>query len=208
MKAIFGILVLSGLILLPKVGGAENSELDAPAQFVAELNQLVQGVFSNVDDSVLRHESICRLIDTHADSVQMGTMALGRNRSRFTPEQMDQYQVAFRDMLAGMFESAFSKMQGAKIKISPRSIVNDNEAVVAVLVEAANRSPVRFQFYLAVQTQANQYRMIDAAMAGNRLIFSKRTSFERVMGEAPKFPETAAAQALIEDLKNYSRPCP
>jgi len=185
---------------------ANTEELDPPAQFVAQLNQLVQEVFEQSEDELIRHASICRLIDHHADSNQMATMALGHHVKRFSTEQLGEYQSLFRNMLADMFEKAFEKMRDANVRISPNSLSNSEGAVVAVMVEPRNRSAIRFQFFLAARD--NGFRMVDASMSGSRLIFAKRSSFERVLSSAPRDPESAAAQALLEELKAYGRPCP
>lgn len=207
MKAILG----SALALVVSVGAslahAEPPVAPPPAAkvFVSDLSTQILGVLNGPADQAAKYNEVCNLVAKYTDIVRMANESLGKNRRLFPAEMLPAYYVSYQSMLATLLGGAFERMKTAKITIYDQVSGTPEEQVVAALVEAPSRAPMRVQFYLSPDAEAG-FKLIDASLSGARLIMAKRTSFDSTLAGQMEDPNKGA-QMLIDSINEANPSC-
>lgn len=134
----------------------------------------------------------------HFDFDRMSRMVLGKNWSKATKEQQQQFIVEFRSLLVRTYASALTKYRNQTIEYKPlRAQATDTEVTVKTQVMQSGGQPLPIEYSLAKNDDA--WKVYDVVIEGVSLVTTYRGQFSTEVKQS-------GMDGLIHKLADKNRP--
>lgn len=185
-------------ILLAEVNAAQNNDqMGKGAQdFIDSMGSRAIGFLSNASLSMPQKEGEFRkLLRSSFDMRTIGRFALGRYWSVATPDQQQEYQKLFEDMIVDVYSTRFNDYKGQKFDASAFRRDGDKDTVVTSHIIPASGQNIQVDW--RVRYKDGAYKIVDVIVEGVSMSMTQRADFSSVIQSGG-----GSVQALLTHLRN------
>ena len=135
------------------------------------------------DDSLSmedKEQRFSKLLSRSFDMSTIGRFALGKYWRQASPEQRDDYQSLFRDMIIEVYSRRFSEYNGQELKVRESRATGDNDVTVSSFIIPPNGGQ-EVQVDWRIRKKKGQYKVIDVVVEGVSMALTQRSDFSSVI---------------------------
>lgn len=201
--------IAAPLMILPIQGWAIVSSTPAPVAQVAQTGQygsatqfveaLGGSVLSAIKDGTLTGSQgeawFAQFIDTNFDVPTIGRFVLGRYWRAATPEQQQEYQKLFRDMIIKVYAKRFRDYSGETFKTTSEQEAGTRDRIVNTVIQPSGKPAISTQWRVRPQGAGN-YKVIDLVIENISMAITQKAEFASIIEQ-----HGGDVNALIDTLK-------
>ncbi|WP_448207881.1 MlaC/ttg2D family ABC transporter substrate-binding protein [Azospirillum sp. sgz302134] len=173
---------------------AQSSDPGATA-FIQKLGDETVATFSN--KSLSRDQAVQRfraLLYRGFDVPYIGRFVLGRYWNSASPQQQDEYQKLFEQLIVKTYADRFVEYSGETFKITGSRAEGDTDSVVTTQIVRTAGPPVNVEW--RVRKRDGNYKIIDVFVEGVSMGITQRSEFASVIQQ-----NGGQVQGLIQALR-------
>ena len=127
-----------------------------------------------------KEKHFSELLNRSFDMATIGRFALGKYWRLASPEQRDEYQKLFREMIVEVYSRRFGEYDGQNLDIrGSRAGQKDDVTVNSVIVPQGSGQDVKVDWRL--RKKNGQYKVIDVVVEGVSMALTQRSDFSSVI---------------------------
>ncbi len=173
---------------------AQSADPGATA-FIQKLGNETVATFSN--KSLSREQAVQRfrtLLYQGFDVPYIGRWVLGRYWNSATPQQQDEYQKLFEQLIVSTYADRFVEYSGETFRITGSRPEGENDTMVTTQIVRPNGPPVNVDW--RVRKRDGTYKIIDVVVEGVSMGVTQRQEFASVISQ-----NGGQVQGLIQALR-------
>jgi phospholipid transport system substrate-binding protein len=183
--------------------GASAAAASSPAQ-AQSAGQFIQGIADNALNSIAGKrlsndettERFRTLLRQAFDLKSIGRYVLGPYYNSATPEQREDYQTAFENMIVDAYALRFRDYSGGSLKTG-REIPQGKDTLVESQIDQGNGAPP-INVTWRIRAEGGGYKIIDVAVEGVSMGQTERSEFSAYIER-----NGGKIQPLIDAIKNH-----
>jgi len=159
---------------------AQSTDPGATA-FIQNLGNEAVSTFSN--KSLSRDQALQRfrnLLYQGFDVPYIGRFVLGRHWNQATPQQQNEYQKLFEQLIVKTYADRFVEYSGETFKITGSQPAGEADSMVSTQIVRPNGPPVNVEWRVR-KRDGGQYKIIDVAVEGVSMGVTQRSEFNSVV---------------------------
>jgi len=160
---------------------ADNNKLVAGAEtFVSSMAGRAIDFLSDTDlTEEKRKKEFKKLLHTSFDMKTLARFALGRYWKTSTPQQKNEYNKLFEDMVIDVYSHRFSDYKGQKFEVRKARADGKKDAIVTSFIVPDSGPEVEVQW--RIRYKDGRYKVIDVIVAGVSMALTQRSDFASVI---------------------------
>lgn len=183
MRVFSVICLLCGLLLTPAVLPAADSPL-------ATMQSAITRVTAIIDDASLSGETgqaekvkrIKVIVDEVFDYPKLSRQSLGKNWSRITPAEQEEFTSLFSQFLGQVYISKITSFPGSKVEFGDEVALSDTVREVRTTVQTKDaRVPISYR----LTTTDQGWKVYDVIVEGVSLLNNYRSQFHSILSNKP-----------------------
>ena len=192
--------VIAAAMVMVSVAWAGTGPMEALRGPIEEGIALLRNPqYAEADKKDQQRDEMWKIIRQAFDFRLIAARALGRNWSRFSTDQKEEFTEAFATLLGNTY---IGKIQGEfndeRVDFLQEEMVSDNKAVIHTRIVRKNAEiPVDYNMIL----RDGQWRIYDVKVEGIGLVLNYRKQFKSFLAK-----ETGTPASLIESLREKTGP--
>ena len=125
-------------------------------------------------------QQFSKLLNRSFDMATIGRFALGKYWRVASPEQRDEYQSLFRDMIVEVYSRRFNEYNGQKLDVrGSRAGQNDDVTVNSYIIPPNGGQEVQVDW--RVRSKNGQFKVVDVVVEGVSMALTQRSDFSSVI---------------------------
>ena len=127
-----------------------------------------------------KEKRFSKLLNRSFDMATIGRFALGKYWRHSSPQQRDEYQKLFREMVVEVYSRRFGEYNGQALEVrSSRAGQGKDVTVNSYIVSPNGRQEVQVDW--RVRNKNGQYKVIDVVVEGVSMALTQRSDFSAVI---------------------------
>jgi phospholipid transport system substrate-binding protein len=139
-----------------------------------------------------------RLLHEGFDLPTIGRFVLGRYWNTATPQQQEEYQKLFADMIVNVYTERFNQYAGEKFKVMGERKEGARDSIVTSQIVRPQGEPVNVQW--RVRPRDSGLKIIDVIVEGVSMSITQRDDFASVIGN-----NGGRIEALLDVLRKRAQ---
>jgi phospholipid transport system substrate-binding protein len=170
------------LTITPAVTKAGGAGAEPAKALVQSIKDDFLSVVNNASlDDVAKQKKIEKIFVNVVDIEWLGKFAIGRNGKALTPEQLQQYNTAYKHYLVNSYVPKFRKYGGQALTIKGVTTSGDKQYIVhSEVINKAGSPPFEIDWNIIAKDN-NQYLIYDMVTEGISLAATQRTEFGNII---------------------------
>jgi len=189
LKTVFTVTII--LTATPAIA----ADCSDPKAFVTSVKDDVLAILSSQSSDDEKRSKLDADFRQVADTEWMSKFVMGRNYSKLTPEQQNEYAGVYADYLSASYVEKFRQYNGETITINSVKQVND-DTNVDTTINRKDKAPVDVTY--RIRKGASCLKVADIVAEGVSLINTQRQDFASVFN-------SQGYDGLIQVLKNKTQ---
>ena len=153
---------------------ASAYECNDPKAFVESVRDSVLAVIKSPASDAEKQTKLDQAFRETADTQWMSKFVLGRNYSKLTPEQQNEYSVVYTDFLSASYVQRFREYNGDVITVNSVKPVN-NDSNVDTSIQRPGKGPINVTY--RIRKSGECFKVADVVAEGVSLINTQRQDF-------------------------------
>ena len=176
-------LFLGLIVALPSAPHAQTKDISKEAgPFIQSLGERAIALLADKNVAVERRNvEFRKLFDESFDISAIGRFTLGRYWRGLDENKRKEFLTLFSDSIVATYSARFSDYTGETFKVSNTRHEGDNHALVGVLIDRPNASPVRVDWRVLKSEQDGKLRIVDLIVEGISLSVTQQQEFTSVI---------------------------
>ena len=164
-------------------------------------NDVLQALNSPELDDEGRRAAFQTYMDQFANIDAVSRFVIGKYSKRFSPEDLERYQTAFRTYALAVYEFYFNEFKGREVAVTGSNDRTPRDSIVdtKITTESGEEMDVRWR----VLNRGDKYQVVDVALEdqGNLiwLAIEQRAQFLSILDQSD-----GSADALIEKIESMT----
>lgn len=193
----------AALLAAPVLLQTESAYAATPGEtWVAENIQRGLGILNKKQAAAARRVEFESFLLGLIDIKRVGLYTLGAGRRTATPDQIAQFQDAFKDYAESVYESRLLQYSGQMLKVTGSQAGKPGETIVrTVLIDPHNKNdsdPLEVDF--RITEAGSSFQVLDASVGGIWLAILEHDDFDSYLGQ-----NNNSVPKLIDHLKALTR---
>jgi len=157
------------------------AELNAPQQVIQEISTVLSDIVKNDREKLADREYIFQLVDEvvgpRVDLGKVSRLVLGKHWRSATPEQKEQFQEQFKNLLVNTYASSFTELEEWTIHFLPMTLeAKDTRVYVKTEIIQPSRPPIAVNYRMA-RNKAGEWKAYDVVIEGISMVTNYKSSF-------------------------------
>ncbi len=169
-----------------------------PITFIENITSRASEILATNSDKKKRIDLLIKLAEENVDIKGVGYYSLGKHRKKISKDQLNKYEILFKQYFLKSFSSRLSEYSDPKINVISQEVINTKYTMVSsVLVAKENRPEVKIDW--RVYTKNPDKPLIrDLIIEGLSLARTQKEEFNSVIQSAD-----GDINVLFENLEKF-----
>jgi phospholipid transport system substrate-binding protein len=187
-------------ILLAAPGFADGIEPGAEEAVVAvreTLDEVLAVLASEGRTREQRIEALEKIAYARFDFSTISRLVLARSYKKFSPDQLDVFEVEFKDFLSRSYGTRLNRYEQERVDLNGARVEKRGDVTVMTRIVGGSADGIDMSYRLrnGKGEHQGQWRMIDVVIEGVSLVSTFRSQFKELMGKG-------GPDYLLEQLKS------